>query len=88
MIYVVVKQQQKIQLKIICLKFVKFYTFRNLSLKISRESSKNLDEKSLFCFPKNSVPRISLILLYNEDKNMSFTKQEKIGMSLTYCFQN
>ena len=69
-----------VQLKIICLKFVNSYIFRNLSLKISRELSKNLDEKILFCSPlpkfcsKNFsdffyIMRIRVSSLQNKKKN-------------------
>ena len=44
----------------------------------TRQMSMNGGTKNYFFFPKNnSVPRISLIFTYIEDKNISFTKQEK-----------
>ena len=43
-----------------------------------RELSKNSDKIYFFVHKQNSFPRISLIyFLYNEDKSISFTWQEK-----------
>ena len=78
-IYCCPTTKKTFQLKIICLKFVKFHTFRNLSLKISRETSKYLDEKLLFCSPKKFCSKIQVFPLQNK---------KKIGMPSTYFFQN
>ena len=77
------------QLEIICLKFVKFYTFRNLSLKISRESSKNLDEKLLFCsLQKILFQELFLFFYIMRIRVFPLQNKKKIVMSSTYFFQN
>ena len=47
MVYIVTYQQKTFQLQILCLKFVKFYILKILSLKLSWESSKNSDKNVL-----------------------------------------
>ena len=72
-----------------CLKFVKCYTFRNLSLKISRELSKNLDEKLLFCSPpKFCAKNFSDFFYRMRIRVFPLQNKKKIGMSSTYFFQN
>ena len=50
MVYIVTYQQNTFQLQILCLKFVKFYIFKILSLKMRWESSKKSNKSSLI-FP-------------------------------------
>ena len=88
-LYCCLTTKKTFQLKIICLKFVKFYTFRNLSLKISRESNKNLDKKLLCCCPQTFCSKnFSDFFYIMRIRVFPLQNKKKIGMLSTYCFQN
>ena len=57
----------------LCLKFVKFYIYKILSLTRSQKSSKILTKNYLFVHKKFCYDIFSDVLLYNADKSISFT---------------
>ena len=65
-LYCYLATKKTFQLKIICLKFVEFYTLNNFEPQNIMRIEQNFKKKYLFVTQKNT-----------EDKSISFTKQER-----------